>query len=153
MLGAAVCAGGLTGCVERRYVIYSDPPGAVVVRNGQTIGWAPVDDHFVYYGKYNFTLAKEGYETLTVEQEIPTPWYEYFPLDFISENLIPWQIEDRREFHYSLQPRRLVNTDELLQDAQNLRNRGLSVGPPPGSAAPAPAAPPAVVPQGGQPPP
>lgn len=125
----AFAVGTLTGCVERRYVVYSDPPGAMVYRNGVQIGFTPVDDHFIYYGKYHFTIVKEGYETLQVDQEIPPPWYERIPLDFVSENLNPWPIEDRREFHFKLEPRRAVNTNELLKDAQNLRNRGLSLGP------------------------
>jgi PEGA domain len=120
----------LAGCVERRYVITSDPPGAVVYKNGQPLGATPVDDHFVYYGKYDFVLIKEGYETLAVEQEIPTPWYEVFPLDFISENLIAWPITDVRRFHYRLEPRRQVQTDKLLQDAGALRARGQSIGTP-----------------------
>jgi hypothetical protein len=124
----AICAAGLAGCVERRYVITTDPPGAVVLRNGQPLGPTPVDDHFVYYGNYNYTIIKEGFETLQVEQRIPSPWYEYPPLDFISENLVPWPIIDVRRFHFKLEPRRIVNTDQLLKDAQNLRNRGISVG-------------------------
>jgi PEGA domain len=133
----------LTGCVERRYVITSDPPGALVLRNGQPIGATPVDDHFVYYGEYDFTLIKEGYETLQVKQRIPAPWYEFFPVDIVSEILVPWQIEDVRRFHYTLEPRHQVNTDQLLQDAQNLRNRGhslptLETAPPPTPVAPPP---------------
>lgn len=150
--GAAACAGLLTGCVERRYVITSDPPGAIVLRNGQPIGATPADDHFIYYGNYEFTLVKEGYETLKVQQKIPAPWYEYYPLDFISENLIPYRIEDVRRFHYQLQPRKVVQTDQLLQDAQNLRNRGMSVEPPPpdelGAPTPVPPPPPPGPPPG-----
>jgi hypothetical protein len=130
LLGALLGAGLLPGCVERRYVITSDPPGAVVLRNGQPLGATPVDDHFVYYGDYEFTLIKDGYETLKVVQRIPTPWYEYFPLDFVSENLFPWPITDVRRFHYKLEPRRVVNPNQLLDEAQNLRNRGNSIGPP-----------------------
>ncbi len=126
----AVSTALLGGCVERRYVITSDPPGAVVYRNGQPLGATPVDDHFVYYGKYNFTLVKEGYETLHVEQDIPAPWYQVYPLDFVSENLFPWPITDVRRFHYRLEPRKQVQTDELLRDAAALRDRGRSVGSP-----------------------
>lgn len=118
-----------TGCVERRYVITSDPPGAIVYRNGQYLGATPVDDHFTYYGKYHFMIVKPGFETLQVDQEIPTPWYQWVPIDFVSENLVPWKVTDRREFHYQLQPRKVVNTNELLNQAQNLRNRGWSLGP------------------------
>lgn len=127
LLGVAASVGLLTGCVERRYVITSDPPGAIVMRNGQPIGATPVDDHFVYYGTYDFTLVKEGYETLQVKQKITTPWYEWFPLDFISENLFPWPITDVRRFNYVMEPRKMVQTDQLLNDAENLRNRGRSL--------------------------
>jgi hypothetical protein len=151
LLSLAIGAGMLTGCVERRYVVYTDPPGAIVLRNGQPLGaWSPVDDYFVYYGNYHFTIIKDGFETLQVDQEITTPWYEFFPLDFISENLVPWPILDRREFHYKLEPRRQVNTNELLKDAQNLRNRGFSLGA--GSAAaPLPSVPAEPVPPQGSP--
>ncbi len=144
VLGLTVCAGLLSGCVDQRFVISSDPPGALVLRNNQPIGAAPVDDHFVYYGNYHFTLIKDGFATLEVDQKVPTPWYEYFPLDFISENLIPWKIRDVRRFTYHLEPLRQVNTDEMLGRGQLLRSRGQGIGqpaapPPP----PAPGAPPA----------
>jgi len=32
-LSFALCAGLLTGCVEQRYVVTTDPPGAVILRN------------------------------------------------------------------------------------------------------------------------
>src|SRR5262249_58004588 len=65
-LGVLLSAALLTGCVERRFVIESVPPTAQVLRNGQPIGFTPVDSEFIYYGKYNFTLIKDGYETLHV---------------------------------------------------------------------------------------
>src|SRR5438045_3581884 len=65
----------VSGCVERRYVVTSDPPGALVYKNGQPIGTTPVDDTFVYYGKYHFTLVKDGYETLQVDENFSAPWY------------------------------------------------------------------------------
>ncbi|HLJ93203.1 MAG TPA: hypothetical protein VKU02_08440, partial [Gemmataceae bacterium] len=63
---------------------------------------------------------------------------EFFPIDFFSENLIPWTIRDVRRFHYKLQPRRMVNTTELLQQAENLRNRGISIRPPDNNSSPPP---------------
>jgi len=128
--GVLVCAGLAAGCVEQRYVVTTDPPGAMILRSGQPLGQSPADDHFVYYGKYHFTAILDGYETLQVDQDIRTPWYEYFPLDFFSENILPWTLRDVRRFHYKLEPRRMVNTDELLKDADNLRNRGISIRPP-----------------------
>lgn len=129
-----LAAGLLAGCVERRYVVNSEPPGAAVLRNGRPLGAAPADDHFLYYGNYHFTLVKDGYQTLQVDQPIKAPWYEYAPLDFVSENLIPWKITDRREFTYQLQPLQLPNTQELLNQAEMLRQRGQALTPPEGPA-------------------
>lgn len=124
LLAAVLSVGLATGCVERRYVITSDPPGAIVYRNGEIIGATPVDDHFIYYGKYHFTLVKDGYEPLQVDQPIPAPWYEYPLVDFFSENIYPGKVEDVRTFHYQLVPLQAVQTDQLLQQAQQLRERG-----------------------------
>ena len=102
----------------------------MVYRNGQPIGATPVDDHFVYYGDYEFTLVKEGFETLHVKQKIPAPWYQWIGIDFVSENLYPCKVEDVHRFHYQMCPLQAVRTDELLSQAENLRNRGHSLTTP-----------------------
>ncbi len=135
-LGVLLAAGLLAGCVERKYVITSDPPGAIVYRNGQYLGATPVDDHFVYYGHYHFTLVKEGYETLHVDQPIDTPWYEWLGIDFVSENLWPFNVKDVRRFDYQMQPLQLPHTDEVLERARQLRERGQGLGPLPGTEPP-----------------
>ena len=117
----------LSGCVERRFVIETDPPGALVLMNGQPLGTTPVDGSFVYYGNYTFTLIKDGYETQHVNQRISSPWYEYPPFDFVSENLYPGKLEDVRRFRYSLAPATQVNPQQLLQQAEALRNRGQQI--------------------------
>jgi hypothetical protein len=118
----------LAGCVERRFVIESDPPGALVLMNGQPIGATPVDGHFLYYGKYQFTLIKDGYETLQVDECFQTPWYEFFPIDFVSENIYPGKIEDvRRPQVYRLSPKLQPRTDALLGQADQMRSQGRSL--------------------------
>jgi len=130
----AILAGAalLTGCVDRRYVVVTDPPGAVVQENGRPLGATPADGSFVYYGKYRFTIVRDGYETLVVDQDIPTPWYEYFPLEFFSENVVPWTIRDVRRFQYRLQPLQTPNLNDVTQRAQELRQRGMAIPTPPG---------------------
>ena len=143
---AALC----TGCVEQRYVITSDPPGAAVYRNGNLIGYTPVDDTFVYYGKYHFTLVKDGYETLQVDQDVPAPIYEYIGLDFLSEVLYPFNLRDVQRFNYSLREAQSPAKGDVLTRGQQLRDRGqtlLTQNPPPAATAPglrqtAPPAPP-----------
>ena len=129
LFGVLMVAALLTGCVDRRYVITSDPPGAAVFRNGKFIGSTPVDDHFIYYGNYHYTLVADGYETLQVDQCISTPWYEYPPIDFFSENVNPFTVHDVRRFHYTMQPLQVPNSQDVLNRAQELRGRGQLLGP------------------------
>jgi PEGA domain len=136
---------GLTaGCVERRYVINSDPPGALVYVNGNYLGATPVDGYIIYYGKYKFTLVKDGYETLEVVQNYPPPWYEWPGADFLAENVYPFKLRDVRCFHYTMQPLQTVRPDDVKQRAEQLRTRGQGIGVPrePRPAAPPPTAPP-----------
>jgi hypothetical protein len=133
-LSIATCAGLLAGCVERRFVVTTDPAFATVFESGRgSIGASPADDNYVYYGKYHFTIIKDGFQTLQVDQNIPPPWYEYPGLDFITENLIPWTIRDVRQFHYSLEQMRVTNPKELLQEGELMRARGKAIQPPPPS--------------------
>jgi hypothetical protein len=147
VVGVLLTAVAMTGCVERRFVIESTPPGAQVLRDGRPIGFTPCDDFFVYYGTYHFTLVKDGYETLNVFPEIKAPWYEYPPLDFIVENLLPFKIRDVRRLHFQMEPKQAVRTDEVLDRATGLREQGKTIGepkaPPPGRVAPPAVMPPA----------
>lgn len=160
LAGAALALACLAGCVERRMVIITDPPHAVVVdERNQPIGASPVDRTFTYYGRYRFRLVKDGYETLVIEENVRPPWYEYFPLDFISENLLPFHLRDVRYFRYTLKPAQVVSPDAVLQEAEQLRVRGRTTGAPlpaaPAGVAPPPAGfvPPGVAPPAGVVPP
>src|SRR5205807_1058230 len=119
---------------------------AMVYENGKPIGASPVDRPFVYYGKYRFTIVKDGCHTLVVDEYLRTPWFEYPLVDFISENVIPFTIRDIRRFHYVLPPMPIVPPDTVKQRAQELRRKGQNLGVPLAPAA-VPVAPvPAVVP-------
>jgi hypothetical protein len=131
LLSVLASAAVLPGCVERRFVIESDnAPGAFVLHNNIPIGAAPADDFFIFYGKHDFTLFKDGFETLQVAQDVDTPWYEYPPLDFISENLVPWTIKDIRRYTYHMQPVQQPPVNEVIDRAEQLRQRGKAVHPP-----------------------
>jgi hypothetical protein len=107
------------GCVNRRMTIRSDPPGALVEVDGQRIGLTPVAMDFTYYGTREITLSMPGYETLTVQQPVPRPFYQQVPFDFISNHFLPHRVTDRHDFSYKL-ARRQVPIDE----ESNLINRG-----------------------------
>jgi hypothetical protein len=130
----------------------SSPPGAAVYVDDYQIGTTPVSHDFVYYGTRNIRMVKDGYETLTVRQPFPAPWYEYFPLDFVSENLIPWEIRDERVVDLALAPAAAVPAAEVVARAEQVR---LAAGAQPAvapvqaapiQAVPAPVGPPALQP-------
>lgn len=121
VLAALAVAAGAGGCVQRRMTIRSNPPGAMVFVDDEPIGLTPCAHDFVYYGTRKVRLVKDGYETLTVLQPIPAPWYQYAPADFVAENLVPWEVRDERLLDYQLQPQTVVPTEQLLGRAENLR--------------------------------
>lgn len=124
-------AGLLTGCVERRFIIETNPPSAIVYdEKGLPMGASPADRTFIYYGKYRFTIIKDGFETLVVDEKVRAPWYEWPFIDFFSENVIPWTIRDIRIFKYQLQPKQVVPPEEVMNRADVLRNRGQTIGVP-----------------------
>jgi hypothetical protein len=128
---AVILTVGLTnGCVERRFVINSDPPGALVYHNGIYLGPTPVDGYIVYYGKQQFRLIKEGYQTLDIVQRYPPPWYEFPGIDFVTENIWPFKVRDVRCFQYTMQPIQTVRPDDVRQRAEELRARGQTIGAP-----------------------
>jgi len=113
-----------TGCVHRRMTIESVPTQALVIVDGEEIGKTPISMDFTYYGTREIKLVKDGYETRTIEQAVPAPWYQVPPLDFFSDNFAMGQIPDRRRFVYQMQPRAAAQaqSEGLLNRAQSLRS-------------------------------
>lgn len=111
------------GCVRRRLNVRSNPPGALVYVDNQQIGTTPCSVDFTYYGTREIRLIQPGYETLTVNQPIPMPWYQVPPLDFFSENLTPQKIRDNRTVTYDLAPQIIVPTEHLIDRANQLRQQ------------------------------
>jgi hypothetical protein len=116
---ATVVAG--SGCVQRRMTIRSNPPGALVYVDDYQIGTTPVSTDFVYYGTRKIRLVKDGFETLTVRQPFPIPWYEIFPLDFVSENLWPGEIRDERVVDLAMMPAAATPPEEVVARAEQSR--------------------------------
>jgi PEGA domain len=117
------------GCVTRQFVVYSDPPGAMVYVNGKQLGLTPVEDHFIHYGRYHFRLVKDGYETKEDLVDFIIPWYEYPGIDFVSEIVNPCKIRDIRRLQYFLTPLQPVRAEDVQQRANELRDRGQQIQP------------------------
>jgi hypothetical protein len=122
--------GSLNGCVERRYTIRTNPPGALVIANDEEIGASPVSRSFTYYGDRKIRLMLDGYETQTVIQPIAAPWWDNYLTEFFTENLVPYTLRDEREFTYQLVPTSEPNVDRLLENGQSLRSQAQSPPPP-----------------------
>ncbi|MHC4482605.1 MAG: PEGA domain-containing protein [Planctomycetota bacterium] len=111
------------GCVERRLTINTEPQGAIVILNDEEIGTSPVTASFEWYGDYNVTIRKEGYETLKTHRKLKRPWYDKFPLDFFAQILNPKRILDSYEWTFTLEEKRQISREELIQKAQELKKQ------------------------------
>lgn len=124
LIGLLLASAG-TGCVSRRLMVQSNPPGALVLLEGKEVGYTPTAIDFTYYGTREITLIKDGYETLTVLQKVPTPWYQIPGVDFFSDNLLPYRVADRHSFSYSMNPLRqedITPNRGVVDRAQMLRS-------------------------------
>ena len=150
----AACAAVLAaaGCVERKMMIRSDPPGAVITLDGERLeDRTPAEVPFDFGGTRGVTLAAPGYRLLESTAHVKDPWFTYFPLDVFAEFLWPGTIEDVQQFEYELEPYATASSltkdeaqrklDELKRRAESFRAGG-SEGPrdpepPPPAAEPA----------------
>jgi len=113
----------LAGCVERELTINTKPEGALVVLNDEEIGESPVTVSFNWYGDYCVRISREGFETLNTHRELKGPWYDHFPFDFFAQIVNPKRIVDSYEWTFELSPRRQISREELIQNANELKNQ------------------------------
>jgi len=113
----------LGGCVERKLLIRSEPPGAHVVVNGQPAGITPATVPFKTYGEFGVLLSREGY--LRKQTSVPTrpPWYEQIPVDFFAECLWPGTIEDIHDVTIELTPLATADDESVDRNEAVLRDR------------------------------
>lgn len=153
-----------TGCVRRRMSVISNPPGATVYMDSKMIGRTPFSYNFDHYGKREFRLVKEGYETKTKLMPLRSPWYQLPGVDFITEVLLPGKLTDRPHLEFDLEPIRMVESDRLVIRAEDFRrlahaegivqiqDRGAApAAPTGGSIGPGPINPPSSTPYGASP--
>jgi hypothetical protein len=124
LLGLCLACAALTGCVERRYTIRTNPPGAIAIVNGEEIGPTPVSRSFTFYGDRKITLIADGYQTQQIQQPIKAPWWDNNITDFVTENAIPITLRDEREFTYTMTPGTIPPEQDLVNRAQGLRAEG-----------------------------
>jgi hypothetical protein len=104
----------------RTLKITSEPEGAVVRLDDKTIGTTPVKVPFEYYGRRRVTLYKEGFRTHSEQIDLRAPWYGHFPLDIVSEVVLPFGWKDKRHLHVDL----VAGSEEMsLPDLRSVFDR------------------------------
>jgi hypothetical protein len=126
------------GCVDRKFVIESNVPNAQVYIDEKSVGAAPAYVPFEYYGYYTFRIVHPGYAPIVKRVHVAAPWYAYPPLDLLAEVLWPFHIHDTRRYHFDLYETTQTRTDDILNAADALRQRGMLLPPPERPAAPRP---------------
>ncbi len=116
-----VASSFLTGCMQRRLTVRSNPAGALVYVDDVEIGHTPVSIPFTYYGTRTIRLEKDRFQTVEVQQKINAPWYQVPPLDFFTDVLWPYEIRDEREVKIDLQPLQPTNEAQVLERANQTR--------------------------------
>jgi hypothetical protein len=123
----------VNGCVTRTITVKTNPSNAAVYVDDKLVGESPVSVPFVYYGTRKITIEKKDAdgkltrERKTVYEKIETPFYEFFPIDFFSELVWPFDIIDDHVLHYDLTEIKQLSRKEqqkiVLDNAQELKIR------------------------------
>lgn len=116
----------LAGCAtERKLIVTSTPPGALVRLDDTVVGSTPYEIAFDAYGTRRITLYKQGYATTSQQVVIDSPWYLTFPVDIVTEVLLPFGWKDIRRVDITLpQDQGPVTRPDLaavLRRAESLR--------------------------------
>jgi hypothetical protein len=119
LLALFVAAVGAGGCVERELTVDSEPRGALVYLNDQEVGRTPFKKEFLWYGTYDVTVRKEGYEPLRTTAPVIAPWWQFFPIDLVPE-VLPFRLNDTHHLSFTLKPtsETKVDPDRLVQRAE-----------------------------------
>ena len=117
-------------------IIETTPPGAMVYVDDEPVGESPVTVPFTYYGIRKITIEKlDAHHRLLCErkvvfEDIKTPIYEYFPLDFFSEVLLPFKLENKHTLSYRLEELKPQAKEEiqknLLERSDELRKKAFT---------------------------
>ncbi len=111
----------LSGCVQRRLQIRSQPEGALVSIDRQPVGATPLAVPYTYSGTREFQLEKDGYKTIRVDQNVRPAWFDRFPVSLFSNNFAFRELRDDRVFDFELEPKTPVNENVLFERANDLR--------------------------------
>jgi len=110
-------------CVERKLLLRSEPTGLRAYVDRELVGTTPTETTFDFYGDREIVLLHEpgpdetpAWRPLRVLVPVAAPWYQWFPIDFVFDVLLPFTIRDHRTITLRLEPLGPdPTTEELLQ--------------------------------------
>lgn len=116
----------LPGCVTRTLTIESEPPGALVVLDGEHVGFTPYSETFLSYGVRRLELRHPGHVRLVTELDVWRPWWQYFPISMVAELLWPFPVHDQRRFAFELatlsaEPQGRLAAEEVYERLRDFR--------------------------------
>lgn len=127
-LRAVVCAfvcGLMNGCVQRELTVQSNPSGAIVLLNDREMGRTPFTHSFLWYGTYDVVLRKDGYQTMKTSADVNAPFWQWVPLDAVT-NFLP--LRDEHVIRFDLKPEPPLDVTALIARGQILQQQLQSTG-------------------------
>ncbi len=118
------------GCrAQRELVITSEPPGAEIRLDGRLLAEkTPAHVPFKDYGVRRISIYHDGYIRYSEAFDVRAPWYAQFPIDVLSEIVLPIGWHDRHKLRVKLVrgDTRIAAPDllKVLQRAESLRKAG-----------------------------
>ena len=124
-IGAVLMCGLLGGCVERLVTVRSDPPGAMVKLDDEEVGPTPCEVGYTWYGTREISVELPGHRSVRRLVDLPPPWWQFFPLDLMTDVVVPFTIRDQVNLRCSLEPEPATREDAtgVLKRAAELRRR------------------------------
>ena len=119
-----------TGCLaERRLVVETTPPGALVEIDWKPVGYTPLELVIDHSGRRRLLVTLDGYEPVLRDVEFPINGENTFPIDLLSELLHPSPEDEVQFVKLTLSLRTEASASDLtpvLERAELLRRAGPS---------------------------
>ena len=124
----------LPGCLERKLEVKTTPPDATVTVDGRELKRADKDGpavlEFEHYGTRRIVVRREGYRAQDRLVTLDPPWYQIFPIDLVTDVVIPWTIDDTREETFTLDKRQDIDASSARALIERARETGVEADKP-----------------------
>jgi hypothetical protein len=134
MLVGSLALVALSGCIERKITILSNPDGARLQVNGQEMPDTPCTFTFTWYGDYDIILRHEKKEIdadgkpirrvyyLHTHQKAEAPPHQWLGIDLITE-MMPHKFEDHKTWTFVIPEVTAPAAGDLVERALEVKER------------------------------